>query len=93
MWLEYVQKPVESGCVICVLRHFCLLAGRMSKCDGCEFVLVSLVMTLMCSMQCLFGMQHPVIICNSATSYSCLCSYCVVTLIGVEPNVKSLYST
>ncbi|KAF7641188.1 hypothetical protein LDENG_00289920 [Lucifuga dentata] len=33
--------------VFCVLQHFCLLAGRMSKCDGCcEFVLVSLVMTL-----------------------------------------------
>ncbi|KAF7661563.1 hypothetical protein LDENG_00259580 [Lucifuga dentata] len=40
-------NPVESDCVICVLQHFCLLAGRMSKCDGCcEFVLVSLVMTL-----------------------------------------------
>ncbi|KAF7654181.1 hypothetical protein LDENG_00073070 [Lucifuga dentata] len=71
MWLESVGKSVES-IVICVLRHFCLL---MSKCDGCyEFVLVSLVMKLIWVMPCLFVMQHPVIMCNNATSYSCLCS-------------------
>ncbi|KAF7653915.1 hypothetical protein LDENG_00077170, partial [Lucifuga dentata] len=56
----------------------------MSKCDGCcEFVLVSL---------------HPVIMCNNATSlmvsvtmYSSLGNLCFVTLIGVDPRVKSLY--
>ncbi|KAF7644714.1 hypothetical protein LDENG_00216780 [Lucifuga dentata] len=75
MWLESVEKPAESDCVICVLQHFCLLAGRISKCDGCcEFVLVSLVMTLIWAMPCLFVMQHPVIMRNNATPYSCLCS-------------------
>ena len=59
----------------------------------CEFVLVSLVIW---AMWCLFVMQHPVILCNSGASlitmYSCLYNQCIVTLKGVEPCVKSLYS-
>ncbi|KAF7646063.1 hypothetical protein LDENG_00194220 [Lucifuga dentata] len=48
--------------VICVLQHFCLLAGRINKCDGCL------------SLSCFFGndtdLGYAMSICDAASCHN-----------------------